>query len=87
MSYTLYLIHLAAIHFVKTRGLQGPFAGAKQDALVALALSLAAAFVIWVAYERPIYALRRYFPYRSRPSPPNAAATAPKLEGASIARR
>ncbi|MGH8536002.1 MAG: acyltransferase family protein [Gammaproteobacteria bacterium] len=64
MSYTLYLVHLIAMNLFHSLDLKLPLP--QQIGVVAggFAISLLMATAIWHWYEKPIYALRRYLPYR-----------------------
>lgn len=71
ISYTCYLVHLVALDIFLAAGLQLPFATFVNNGIGAFFVTLLLAIPIWHLYEKPIYGLRRYFPY-SRPAKPPA---------------
>ncbi|MGH8511959.1 MAG: acyltransferase family protein, partial [Gammaproteobacteria bacterium] len=64
MSYTLYLVHLIAMNLFNSLDLQLPLPQHIGMVAGGFAISLLMASAIWHCYEKPIYALRRYLPYR-----------------------
>ena len=64
MSYTLYLVHLIAMSWFNSLDLKLPLPQHIGVVAGGFAISLLMAAAIWHWYEKPIYALRRYLPYR-----------------------
>lgn len=78
MSYTLYLVHLLTWDLLTNSptvasafGLSSP--GQVWIASASLLISLFVAMAVWHLYEQPVYALRRYLPYRGEADPARPA--------------
>ena len=64
MSYTLYLVHLVSADLFIFSGIALPFSESWNLAIGGFALTILLGAVIWHFYEKPIYGLRKHFPYR-----------------------